>query len=37
MTVDDHKTLVVRFFDALDTGNIAVLQNIFTLPFSPKS
>jgi ketosteroid isomerase-like protein len=30
MTVDDNKALAVRFFEALDTGNIGVLQNIFT-------
>jgi predicted ester cyclase len=30
MTVDDNKALAVRFFEALDTGNIGVLQNFFT-------
>jgi len=30
MTVADHKALAVRFFEALDGGNIAALQNIFT-------
>ena len=30
MTVDNHKALAVHFFEALDTGNIGVLQNIFT-------
>jgi len=30
MTVDNNKALAVRFFEALDTGNIEVLQNIFT-------
>jgi hypothetical protein len=30
MTVADHKALAVRFFEALDTGNIELLQNIFT-------
>jgi predicted ester cyclase len=30
MTVDDNKTLAARFFEALDTGNIGLLQSIFT-------
>jgi predicted ester cyclase len=30
MTVADHKALAVQFFEALDMGNIEVLQNIFT-------
>jgi ketosteroid isomerase-like protein len=30
MTVDDNKALAVRFFDALDEGNIRVLEDIFT-------
>lgn len=30
MTVDDNKALAVCFFEALDTGNIGLLQNIFT-------
>ena len=30
MTIDDNKALAVRFFEALDTGNIGLLQNIFT-------
>jgi ketosteroid isomerase-like protein len=30
MTVDDNKALAVRFFEALDTGNLGVLQDIFT-------
>ena len=29
MIVDNNKALAVRFFEALDTGNIGVLQNIF--------
>jgi predicted ester cyclase len=30
MTAADHKALAVRFFEALDTGNMGLLQNIFT-------
>ena len=30
MTVADHKAGSVRFFEALDTGEIELLQNIFT-------
>ena len=30
MTVDKNKALAVRFFEALDTGNIPILENIFT-------
>jgi predicted ester cyclase len=30
MTVDDNKALAARFFEALDTGNIGLLQSIFT-------
>ena len=30
MTVDDNKALSVRFFEALDEGNIGVLEDIFT-------
>jgi predicted ester cyclase len=30
MTVDDNKALAMRFFEALDTGNISVLETIFT-------
>ena len=30
MTVDNNKALAVRFFEALDTGNLGVLQDIFT-------
>jgi len=30
MTVTDNKALAVQFFEVLDTGNIGVLQNIFT-------
>jgi predicted ester cyclase len=30
MTVADHKAVAVRFFEALDAGNIDALQNIFT-------
>jgi predicted ester cyclase len=29
MSVDDNKVLAMRFFDALDTGNIPILENIF--------
>jgi predicted ester cyclase len=29
MSVDDNKSLAMRFFDALDTGNIPILENIF--------
>jgi predicted ester cyclase len=28
--VNDNKALAVRFFEALDTGDIGLLQNIFT-------
>ena len=30
MTVADNKALAIRFFEALDAGNLGVLQNIFT-------
>jgi predicted ester cyclase len=30
MTVDDNKALAVRFFEALDAGNIRLLKEIFT-------
>jgi len=30
MSVDDNKALAMRFFDALDTGNIPILEIIFT-------
>jgi ketosteroid isomerase-like protein len=30
MSVDDNKALAMRFFDALDTGNIPILETIFT-------
>jgi predicted ester cyclase len=30
MTVDENKALAVRFFEALDTGNIPILETIFT-------
>jgi predicted ester cyclase len=30
MTVDDNKALAARFFEALDTDNIGLLQSIFT-------
>jgi ketosteroid isomerase-like protein len=30
MTIADHKALSVRFFEALDTGDIELLQNLFT-------
>jgi hypothetical protein len=30
MTIDDNKALAMRFFEALDTGNILVLEDIFT-------
>jgi predicted ester cyclase len=30
MSVDDNKNLAVRFFEALDTGNMPVLEDIFT-------
>jgi hypothetical protein len=30
MTVDDNKALSLRFFEALDEGNIQVLGDIFT-------
>ena len=30
MIVDDNKALGLRFFQALDTGNIGLLPNIFT-------
>lgn len=30
MTVDDNKAIAVRFFETLDSGNIEVLQKIFT-------
>jgi ketosteroid isomerase-like protein len=30
VSVNDNKALAVRFFEALDTGDIGLLQNIFT-------
>jgi hypothetical protein len=30
MSVDDNKALGLRFFEALDTGNLRLLENIFT-------
>jgi len=30
MTLDDNKALALRFFEALDTGNIQLLKDIFT-------
>jgi len=30
MTVDDNKARAVRFFEALDTGNIPILEALFT-------
>lgn len=30
MTIADHKAMSVRFFEALDAGDIKLLQNIFT-------
>ena len=30
MSVDDNKAVAVRFFEALDTGNLKLLENIFT-------
>jgi len=30
MTVDKNKAMAVRFFEALDTGNIPILETIFT-------
>lgn len=30
MSVADNKALAMRFFDALDTGNIPILETIFT-------
>jgi predicted ester cyclase len=30
MTVDDNRALALRFFEVLDTGNIRLLEDIFT-------
>jgi hypothetical protein len=30
MILDDNKALGLRFFEALDTGNIQLLKDIFT-------
>jgi hypothetical protein len=30
MAVDDNKALALRFFEALDTGNVGLLEDMFT-------